>query len=82
MYPNKKLPSGTLLVAGLAAYAYYKYNKMTEEEKRTMVNDVKQKGQKLYDEYVPENIKSNLKNIFAKKEPQEKSFGNDSNFSF
>jgi len=62
MFGNKK--TGGLILAGLAAYAYYKYNKMTEEEKRKMVGGLKEKGQKLYDQYVP----SEIKNMFGKKE--------------
>jgi hypothetical protein len=53
-----KMGSGSLLLAGLAAFAYYKYSKMSEQEKKNLVGGWKEKGQKLYDEYVPENIKS------------------------
>jgi hypothetical protein len=49
--------SGSLLLAGLAAFAYYKYSKMTPEERRTMFDGLKAKGKKLVDEYVPANIK-------------------------
>lgn len=57
MVQNKKFLSGGLLLAGIAAFAYYKYNKMTEQEKSDLVNDLKAKGQKLFDEYLPQNIK-------------------------
>ncbi len=67
MFNNKKLPTGTLLAAGLAAFAYYKYSKMSEQEKETLVGDLKDKAQKLYDQYAPEELKS----IFSKKGPQE-----------
>ena len=78
MLQNKKMP-GTLLVAGIAAYAYYRYTKMTEEEKKNLVGDLKQKGQKLYDQYVPEEIKG----FFAKKQEQDdSSFNNANNFTF
>ena len=50
---------GSLLLAGIAAFGLYKYTKMTEQEKRDLVN----KGKKLYDENVPENVK----NLFGKK---------------
>jgi len=53
-----RFPKGGLLLAGLAAYAYYKYNKMSDDQKRDLVSNLKQKGQKLYDDYVPENVKS------------------------
>ena len=47
-----------LLLAGLAAFAYYKFNKMSPEKK----NDLKTKGMDLVDKYVPQS----LKNIFSK----------------
>ena len=49
--------SGSLLLAGLAAFAYYKYSKMTPEERSNMFNNLKAKGKQLVDEYVPANIK-------------------------
>jgi len=65
MYNNKKITggAGTLIAAGLAAFAYYKYSKMSEEQKRNLVNDLKEKAQNLYDQYAP----AELKDIFAKK---------------
>ena len=54
---NKKFSTGGLVLAGLAAYAYYKYNKMSMQEKDDMISSLKEKGQKLYDEYVPQNVK-------------------------
>ena len=62
MNQNKKGPAGGLLLAGLAAFAYYKYSKMSSAEKENLVGDLKAKGQKLYDEYMPEQVKS----MFAK----------------
>ena len=61
MFGNKKTG---LILAGLAAYAYYKYNKMSEEEKRNLVSGLKEKGQKIYEQYVPTEVK----NMFGKKE--------------
>lgn len=55
---NKKLPAGGLLLAGIAAFAYYKYSKMSSDEKENLLGDLKAKGQKLYDEYMPEKYKS------------------------
>jgi hypothetical protein len=49
--------SGSLLLAGLAAFAYYKYSKMTPEERRSMFDGLKEKGKKLINDYVPENIR-------------------------
>jgi hypothetical protein len=50
---------GPLILAGLAAYGFYKYSKMNEEQKRNL----KEKGKKLFDENVPQN----LKNVFGRK---------------
>lgn len=55
------LRPGRLILAGLGAWAYYKYFKMSKEEKRDMVNNLKEKGRKVYDQYMP----NNLKNTFA-----------------
>ena len=54
--------TGGLILAGLAAYAYYKYNKMTPQEKEDLVGNLKEKGRKLVDQYLPENVK----NMFSK----------------
>jgi hypothetical protein len=59
-----KAPKGSLVLAGLAAFAYYKYSKMSKQEKDSLVGDLKTKGQKLYDEYAPEEVKS----LFNKKQ--------------
>ena len=58
--------TGGLILAGLAAYAYYKYNKMTPQEKEDLVGNLKHKGKKLVDQYLPEN----LKNVFTKGQGQ------------
>ena len=64
MLQNTKLPKGSgLLLAGIAAFAYYKYSKMTPEQKSNLVSDLKGKGQKLYDQYMP----SQVKDMFAQK---------------
>jgi hypothetical protein len=51
---------GRLLLAGLAAFAYYKYSRLTQDQKRELANNVKQKGRQLYDQYVPENLKNKI----------------------
>lgn len=56
------MKGGKLLLAGLAAYAYYKYSKMTAEQKRDIVDNLKQKGQQLYDQYVPAELKQRFSN--------------------
>lgn len=60
MYMNKNL---SLLLAGVAAYGFYKYNKLTETQKRELADNLKQKGKKLYDQYVPDNLKKELGKI-------------------
>jgi hypothetical protein len=64
---NTKLPGGALLLAGAAAFAYYKYSKMSEDQKSKMFSDLKDKGKKLYDQYVPQDVK----NMFGKKESMD-----------
>ena len=53
-----------LVLAGLAAFAWYKYSKMSADEKRSMVNNLKEKGKKLYDQYVPANMKDTAEKNF------------------
>ena len=43
----------TLLLAGAAAYAYYKYSKMTPDQRKSFVGNLKQKGKDLMDQYMP-----------------------------
>ena len=52
---NKK---GGLLLAGLAAYAYYRYSKLTPEQKKDLTTKIKDQGKKWYDQIVPGNLKS------------------------
>ena len=59
MFGNK---TGRFLLAGLAAYAWYKYSKMSTEEKSRMTNDLKEKGRKAYDQYVPREVKDMIGN--------------------
>lgn len=44
---------GSLLLAGLAAFGYYKYTKMSTEEK----DQLKEKGKKFYEDNVPQNVR-------------------------
>jgi hypothetical protein len=60
---KSKTATGGLLIAGLAAFAYYKYSKMSKEEKENLVSGLKEKGQKLYDQYMPAEVKD----MFGKK---------------
>lgn len=49
-----------LLLAGVAAYGLYKYNKMSSEEKQQLKSKIKDQGKKLYEEYVPQDVKDVL----------------------
>ncbi len=49
-----KSPIG-LALAGLAAFAYYKYSKMTEDQKRDLTNDLKEKGRKIFGSLMPDS---------------------------
>ena len=49
-----------LVVAGLAAFAYWRYSKMTVHEKERIHADVKEIGEKVIKELLPEGIKSLL----------------------
>jgi hypothetical protein len=60
-----KRPTLPLLLAGLAAYGYYRYSKMSAGEKEKLVGGLKEKGRKFYDEKVPQNIKD----LFGEKQP-------------
>jgi hypothetical protein len=37
-----------LILAGVAAYAWYKYSKMNADEKRDLVNNLKEKGKRIF----------------------------------
>ena len=58
-------PTLPLLLAGLAAYGYYRYSKMSADEKEKLVGGLKEKGKKFYDEKVPQNVKD----LFGQKQP-------------
>jgi hypothetical protein len=51
---------GLLILGAIAGFAYYKYSKMSAEQKRDIVNNLKEKGKKLYDNYVPNTIKETV----------------------
>ncbi|MEO6406148.1 MAG: hypothetical protein ABIY51_03985 [Ferruginibacter sp.] len=56
MTNNGKL--ATLALAGLAAYAYKKYSKMSPEQKESLGSDLKERGRGLVEKYLPENVRS------------------------
>ena len=71
-----KRPTLPLLLAGLAAYGYYKYSKMSSDEKEKLVGGIKDKGRRFYDEKVPQNIKD----LFGQKQTVNGSAMQDNNF--
>ncbi|MEJ7627578.1 MAG: hypothetical protein WKF35_11990 [Ferruginibacter sp.] len=58
-----------LLLAGIAAFAYYKYKKMTPEAKKKMVDGIKDK--------VNEHVPSNIRGLFdsLRKAPSAPEYG-------
>lgn len=65
---NKK---GALLLAGAAAYAYYRYTKMTPEEKENLKSKINETAQKVLD-----NIPQDLKGVFNKAADEAKNAAN------
>jgi hypothetical protein len=57
-----------LLLAGLAAYGYYKYSKMNSQEK----SDLKNKAKKFMDDNL-----GNLGNVFGKKAKTQNAYSQD-----
>ncbi|MCW3107306.1 MAG: hypothetical protein JWQ09_1812 [Segetibacter sp.] len=55
--------SEVLIVAGLAAFVYWRYSKMTEQEKHQIHTDIKEIGEKVIKELLPEGIKTLLPSI-------------------
>jgi len=52
------------ILAGIAgAIGYYLYSSLTEEQKKEMVDNLKQKGKKMYDDYVPNSLKSKISEV-------------------
>lgn len=52
--------SEIIVIAGVAAFLYYKYSKMTEQEKQKIQDDIKEIGERVIKELIPEGIKSFL----------------------
>jgi hypothetical protein len=55
MLRSGKRGPGALLLAGLAAFAYYKYNKMTPQQRQDLVGGLKEKGRKIFGQFMPGN---------------------------
>lgn len=55
---NNRKTSG-LILGGLAAYAFYRYSKMTPEQKSKLTDTLKEKGRSLMDQFMPGGLKNN-----------------------
>lgn len=56
--------SEVLVVAGLIGFAYWRYSKMSEHEKQRVHDDIKEIGEKVVKELLPEGIKGLLPSVF------------------
>ena len=54
---QKEKLSDILVIAGLAALAYYKYSKLTRQEKDDIVSDLKETGKNMLKELIPAEIR-------------------------
>ncbi len=55
---NNKLFKGTLLLVSMAAaFAYYKYSRLSPDEKNDLAESIKEKSRKLYDQFLPDELK-------------------------
>ncbi len=52
MFGNKK-SSGGLLLAGLAAFALYKYSKMSADQKSNLTKNIKEGGKRILGQVMP-----------------------------
>lgn len=53
---QKEKISDILIIAGLAAFAYYKYSKLSRFEKDNIVEDLKETGRSMIKELIPKEI--------------------------
>ena len=63
MSKNEKISQG-VIVAGLIAFAYYKFSKMTASEKQKVYADIKEIGEKVLKDLAPEGLKNLAPSIF------------------
>lgn len=57
---KKEKISEVLVIAGLAAFAYYKYSKMSQLEKEKIHDDLREIGKNVMTELVPQQLKGLL----------------------
>lgn len=46
-----------LILTGLAAFAMYKYSKLSADQKKNIGTTIREKGEKMYDKYIPQKVK-------------------------
>ena len=80
MLPRRKSKGGlgTLLLAGAAAYAYYRYSKMTPDQKRDLTDNIKRQGNKFMDQF--KGVGSNLKDTWTKQTNNANRFAEQNDF--
>jgi len=54
---QKQKISDILVIAGLAAFAYYKYSRLTREEKNKIVEDLRDTGRNIIHELIPKEVR-------------------------
>ncbi|MDB5248150.1 MAG: hypothetical protein JWQ40_2544 [Segetibacter sp.] len=57
---QKERISEVLVIVGIAAFAWYRYSKLTEAQKISIQSDIKEIGGKIMKEFIPEQIKGFL----------------------
>jgi len=74
------MSKGTLILAGFAAFVYYRYSRLSEEQKNDLVATLREEGKKFYELLIPACIK----NFFTKKAAMSyyDDFGEHSDYSF
>ncbi len=63
MLNNRK--SGGLILAGLAAFAYYNYSRMSADDKSKLAKTIREKGESLLQQLMPGGLKSRTEGIMA-----------------
>ena len=58
---TKSQKTGSIILAGLAAYGMYKFSKLTAEDKNKLAENLKEQGKKMIDKITP-----HLKETFAR----------------
>jgi hypothetical protein len=60
---TREKKAGTIVLLGMAAYAFYRYSRMNADDKLKLADDIKSTGKKLLDQFMPEQLQSKLSGI-------------------